>query len=182
MAASPSRLPLDRAVRYAVSDALASVKSYIDDLEYNQRRSNQELVVWKNYLAELRTLHQLLLSLPSLETADWLTDEQAEHAPTFTPFVSGLSDAKTNVRRIYTWLLSLSSGSSAKAASNLENNSDLLEQQKFYTHQIDQVLTQLQLLPKPGTNDWYDKYQPAVEQVESEVLVTSAQPLVSAVA
>ncbi|MEO1182449.1 MAG: hypothetical protein AAFX51_16735, partial [Cyanobacteria bacterium J06636_28] len=60
------RLPLDRAVRYAVSDALASVKSHVYDLEYTQRRSSQEVTTWNNYLAELRALHQLLLNLPSL--------------------------------------------------------------------------------------------------------------------
>ena len=69
MATSPWRLQLDRAVRYAVSDALAAVKSHAYDLEYTHRRPTQEVTTWANYLADLRTLHQLLLNLPNLETA-----------------------------------------------------------------------------------------------------------------
>lgn len=162
MAASPSRLPLDRAVRYAVSDALASVKSHVYDLEYSQRRSPQELATWHNYLAELRSLHQLLLNLPSLETAQWLTDEQADHAPTFTPFVHGINDARTSIRRVHSWLRSLPQGPAVSSTPTLEKNPVFLEQQ-YYIGQIDHALTQLQLLPVTGSDDWYTKYQPVVE-------------------
>lgn len=179
MAATPSRLPLDRAVRYAVSDALASVKSHIYDLEYNQRRSNQELATWNNYLAELRTLHQLLLNLPSLETATWLTDAQADCAPTFTPFINGLSDARTNMRRVHNWLLSLPTDVQSNVVSNLDSGSELLKQQQYYTYQVSQALAQLQLLPRPGSNDWYDKYQLATQQ---NVAAASSQTLVAAAA
>lgn len=174
MAASTSRLPLDRAVRYAVSDALASVRSHMYDLEYAQRRPKQELATWNNYLAELRTLHQLLLNLPSLETAQWLTDDQADYAPTFTPFVNRLSDAKTNIRRVHNWLLSLPKASVVANESILD--SVALEQQ-HYMGQIDEVLTQLQLLPVPGSDDWHHKYQPVVHApmptAKSPVLVSA---------
>lgn len=166
MAASVSRRPLDRAVRFAVSDALASVKSHVYDLEYTQRRSPEELAVWNNYLAELRSLHQLLLGLPSLETAEWLTDEQADHAPTFTPFVHGITDAKTSIRRVHNWLLSLPQVSLVKDSAFVENSSVFLERNQ-YVHQVEQVLTQLQRLPAAGSDAWYTKYQPAVETVVS---------------
>ncbi|MBT9311652.1 hypothetical protein [Leptothoe kymatousa] len=176
MAASPSRLPLDRAVRYAVSDALASVRSHMYDLEYAQRRSKQELAAWNNYLAELRALHQLLLNLPSLETAEWLTDDQADYAPTFTPFVNRLSDAKTNIRRVHNWLLSLPNAASVMGESSL--NSVAFEQQ-HYMGQIDHALTQLQLLPVPGSDEWHSKYQPVIP---TAVSAAKSPALVSAVA
>ncbi|MEM7062964.1 MAG: hypothetical protein AAF572_07360 [Cyanobacteria bacterium P01_B01_bin.77] len=179
MAASPSRRPLDRAVRFAVSDALASVKSHVYDLEYTQRRSPEELVAWNNYLAELRSLHQLLLSLPSLETAEWLTDEQADHAPTFTPFVHGITDAKTSIRRVHTWLLSLSKVSLAEDSTfTLEDNSVSLKRSQ-YVRQVEQVLTQLQRLPAAGSDAWYIKYQPAAETptVETVVSPQRSQPV-----
>ncbi|MEM9486885.1 MAG: hypothetical protein AAGA83_24700, partial [Cyanobacteria bacterium P01_F01_bin.116] len=175
---SPWRLPLDRAVRYAVSDALASVKSHMYDLEYAQRRSPQELATWNNYLAELRALHQLLLALPSLETAQWLKDDQAIHAPTFTPFVNGITDAKTSIRRVYNWLHSLPQTTSADSMSGIKNNSVLVERQR-YIHQIDKVFQQLQRLPAPGSDAWYAKYKPVMEPVSS---VSPQQPLVRAVA
>ncbi|MEO0395424.1 MAG: hypothetical protein AAF243_05470 [Cyanobacteria bacterium P01_A01_bin.137] len=153
------RLPLDRAVRYAVSDALASVKSHVYDLEYTQRRSSQEITTWNNYLAELRALHQLLLNLPSLEKAHWLTEDQEINAPTFTPFVHGINDAKTNVRRVHNWLLSLSQPI-ADSTSELSNDSDVMGQ-THYTHQVNQALTQLQTLPTPGSKAWQIRYQPA---------------------
>ncbi|MGD1854498.1 MAG: hypothetical protein ACFB2W_09615 [Leptolyngbyaceae cyanobacterium] len=157
MAASSWKLTLDRAVRYAVSDGLASVKSYVYDLEYTQRRSTQEIAAWNNYLRELRELHQLLLTLPNLEKAEWLSDDQIIGAPTFTPFMSGITDAKTNVRKVHSWLFSLlQSGDLAAAA---DQTSVSLEQE-YYTHQVDQVLKQLQLLPAPGSDTWYTKYQP----------------------
>lgn len=175
MAVSPSRLPLDRAVRYAVSDVIASVKSHIYDLEYNQRRSNQELATWKNYLADLRNLHQRLLNLPNLETADWLTDAQADRAPTFTPFVNGLSDARTNMRRVHSWLLSLPK----EAFSAGTSNTDVLKQQQYYTHQVHQALTKLQQLPRPGSDAWHNQYQPVVQ---NNVPASNSQQLVPAVA
>ncbi|MBE9067914.1 hypothetical protein IQ260_14770 [Leptolyngbya cf. ectocarpi LEGE 11479] len=170
MAASVSRRPLDRAVRFAVSDALASVKSHVYDLEYTQRRSPEELVAWNNYLAELRSLHQLLLNLPSLETAEWLTDDQADHAPTFTPFVHGINDAKTSIRRVHNWLLSL------PQASFTEDSAFFLERNQ-YVHQVDQALNQLQRLPVAGSDAWYAKYQPAVETVETVVSTQRPQQL-----
>ncbi len=172
MATSPWRLPLDRAVRYAVSDALASVKSHVYDLEYTQRRSPQELMTWNNYLADLRALHELLLNLPSLETAQWLTDDQAYSAPTFTPFVHGISDARTSIRRVHTWLLSLTQGTTG-GISELNNKSVLLERQ-HYIRQIDQALTKLQMMPTPGSNSWYAKYEPTVEKTLTPV--TTSQP------
>lgn len=178
MAASPWRLTLDRAVRYAVSDALASVKSHVYDLEYTQRRSTQEVAAWNNYLAELRALHQLLLSLPSLENASWLTEAQSINAPTFTPFVSGITDAKTNIRKVHNWLQSLPQ--TAGNTSALEKSSVGLEQQ-YYTHQVEQVLTQLQMLPAPGSDAWYAQYQPVLEKT-TVTPVASQQPLVRAVA
>lgn len=171
------RLPLDRAVRYAVSDALASVKSHVYDLEYTQRRSPQEVTTWNNYLADLRKLHQLLLNLPSLEKAQWLTEDQAENAPTFTPFVSSINDAKTNMRRVNNWLLSLSQVAEA-STSELIESSDIMEQ-KHYTHQVNNVLTQLQTLPAPGSKAWQTKYEPAVDVSPSRGI---QQPLVRAVA
>ena len=174
MALSPWRLPLDRAVRYAVSDALASVKSHMYDLEYAQRRSPQELAPWNNYLAELRALHQLLLALPNLETAQWLTDDHAMHAPTFTPFVSGISDAKTNIRRVYNWLHSLPQTAAEARMSGSKTSAALADQQR-YTHQVDQAFSQLQMLPAPGSDAWYRRYQPVAS-------VPSQQPMVRAVA
>ena len=171
------RLPLDRAVRYAVSDALASVKSHVYDLEYTQRRSSQEVTTCYIYLAELRALLQLLLNLPSLEKAQWLTDDQAIHAPTFTPFVHSINDAKTNVSRVHNWLLSLSQATTS-STSELSNDSDLMGQ-KHYTHQVSQALTQLQTLPTPGSKAWQIKYQPSVEASPSR---SAQQPLVAAVA
>lgn len=168
MAASPWRLPLDRAVRYAVSDALAAVKSYVYDLEYTQRRSPQEVVTWNNYLAELRSLHQLLLGLPSLEAAQWLTDDQAVSAPTFTPFVHGINDARTSIRRVHTWLLSLPPATAKGSAHELTSNT-VLEEQRYYVSQVDRALTQLQTLPVPGSNEWYARYQPAVEKTVATV-------------
>lgn len=165
MAVSPWRLPLDRAVRYAVSDALASVKSHMYDLEYTQRRSPQELETWNNYLADLRTLHQRLLALPNLETAQWLTDDHAMHAPTFTPFVSSIGDAKTNIRRVYNWLHSLPQSTTRTAQANAA-----LADQQHYTHQVDQALSQLQLLPAPGSDAWFRQYQPPAP-------VSAQQPL-----
>lgn len=179
MAASPSRLPLDRAVRYAVSDALASVKSHVYDLEYTQRRSPQELATWNNYLAELRALHQLLLTLPSLETAQWLTDAQADRAPTFTPFVHGINDAKTSMRRVHNWLISLPQATPEDSTHALEKTSVFREQQ-YYIHQIDQALKQLQMLPMPGSDAWYAKYTPAFEPLVASV--ASQQSRVRAVA
>ncbi len=176
MATSPWRLPLDRAVRYAVSDALAAVKSHVYDLEYAQRRSPQEVVTWNNYLAELRALHQLLLSLPSLETAQWLTDDQAASAPTFTPFVHGISDAKTSIRRVHNWLLSLPQSTSNKDSYGLNS---ILREQQYYIHQVDRALTQLQSLPVPGSDDWYARYQPTVEKT---VTAASKKSLERAVA
>ncbi|NEQ48974.1 MAG: hypothetical protein F6K11_02415 [Leptolyngbya sp. SIO3F4] len=176
MAASPWRLTLDRAVRYAVSDALASVKSHVYDLEYSQRRSTQEIATWNNYLSELRALHQLLLNLPSLEKAQWLTDDQSMLAPSFTPFVSGITDAKTNVRKVHNWLLSLSQESDS--TSDLEESSSVLEK-RYYTHQIDQAFKQLQMLPVPGSDAWYAKYQPVVESLTA---VAAQKPLAKAVA
>lgn len=176
MATSFWRLPLDRAVRYAVSDALASVKSHVYDLEYAQRRSPQEVTTWNNYLAELRALHQLLLDLPSLETAQWLTEDHAYRAPTFTPFFSGITDAKTSLRRVHGWLLSISQpaeGSTFKLKSSV-----LLEQQHYF-HQVDQALTQLQLLPTPGSDAWYARYQASTPTV---TLATPQHPLERAVA
>ncbi|MEM6252078.1 MAG: hypothetical protein AAF821_04070 [Cyanobacteria bacterium P01_D01_bin.156] len=172
MAASPSRLPLDRAVRYAVSDALASVKSHLYDLEYNQRRSNHELASWNNYLSELRALHQLLLNLPSLETAEWLTDAQADCAPTFTPFIHSLGDARTNIRRIHNWLLTLPKDALADA----DSDSVVLEQQQYYIYQINCALSQLQLLPRPGSDDWYERYQPAMQKPLSEAKLSTLVP------
>ncbi len=170
MATSPWRLPLDRAVRYAVSDALASVKSHVYDLEYAQRRSTQEVVTWNNYLAELRALHQLLLSLPSLETAQWLTDDQAISAPTFTPFVHGINDARTSIRRVYNWLLSLPPAPVKDIAYELNGNS-MLREQRYYINQVDRALTQLQTLPIPGSDEWYTRYQPAAEKTVASVAV-----------
>ena len=158
MATSTLRLQLDRAVRYAVSDALAAVKSHMYDLEYVQRRSPQELTTWNNYLVELRALHQRLLNLPSLETAQWLGDERTEQAPTFTPFFSGISDAKTNIRRVHSWLISLSQ----TATTGQEADAALLEQ-KNYSHQVTQALKQLERLPAPGSEAWLYRYQSAVE-------------------
>ena len=173
MTSASWRLTLDRAVRYAVSDALASVKSHVYDLEYSQRRSTQEVGSWNNYLAELRDLHQQLLNLPSLEKAQWLTEEHAYYAPTFTPFVSGITDAKTNVRKVHNWLMSL-------PALESENSSISLEQE-YYVHQVDQVLRQLKLLPTPGSKGWYTKYEPpVVETIPSTT--THHQSLVKAVA
>lgn len=169
MAASISRRPLDRAVRFAVSDALASVKSHVYDLEYTQRRSPKELVAWNNYLTELRSLHQLLLSLPSLETAAWLTDEQADHAPTFTPFVHGITDAKTSIRRVHNWLLSLPPASLTEDSAFVREDSSVSLERNQYVHQVDQALTQLQRLPVAGSDAWYTKYQPAAETVETVV-------------
>lgn len=180
MATSPWRLPLDRAVRYAVSDALASVKSHVYDLEYTQRRSPQELMTWNNYLVDLRALHQLLLNLPSLETAQWLTDNHAYGAPTFTPFVHGLTDARTSVQRVYSWLLSLPQETTADNMPELDETSVSLEQQQ-YIHQIYQALNKLQLLPTPGSDDWYNKYQPTVEKVFTPVTISqhSLEPVVA---
>ncbi|MEO0351313.1 MAG: hypothetical protein AAF282_14830 [Cyanobacteria bacterium P01_A01_bin.15] len=161
MATSTLRLQLDRAVRYAVSDALAAVKSHMYDLEYVQRRSPQELTTWNNYLVELRALHQRLLNLPSLETAQWLGDERAEQAPTFTPFVNRISDAKTNIRRVHSWLISLSQAATTGHESD-ESAVALLEQ-KNYSHQVAQALKQLERLPAPGSEAWLRKYQSAVE-------------------
>lgn len=155
------KLTLDRAVRYAVSDALAAVKSHIYDLEYSQRRPNQEVSTWNNYLVDLRNLHQLLLNLPSLEKAQWLADEQSIHAPSFTPFVSGITDARTTIRKVHNWLQSLPAADSADGVQGLEDSSVSLEQE-YYTHQVDQALTQLQQLPTPGSKLWYTQYQPAV--------------------
>ena len=177
MAASLSRLPLDRAVRYAVSDALASVKSYVYDLEYTQRRSSHELATWHNYLTELRSLHQLLLTLPSLETAQWLTDEQADYAPTFTPFLHGITDARTSIRRVHNWLSSLPQVAAFNSASARGKDSALLEQQ-YYVHQVERALRQLQSLPKPGSDAWFAKYEPVTEPVSA----MPAQRLVPAVA
>jgi len=174
MAAFPWRLTLDRAVRYAVSDALASVKSHVYDLEYGQRRSTQEIATWNNYLAELRALHQLLLNLPSLEKAEWLTEEQATNAPSFTPFVSGISDARTTIRKAHSWLLSLPKV--ADSTSGLEKNSVVLEQQ-YYIHQVDQAFSQLHRLPAPGSDAWYAKYQPVLT-----TSVVAQQSLAKAVA
>ncbi|MEM1250791.1 MAG: hypothetical protein AAGI69_00065 [Cyanobacteria bacterium P01_H01_bin.21] len=168
MATSLWRLPLDRAVRYAVSDALASVKSHVYDLEYNQRRSPHEVTTWNNYLTELRVLHQLLLNLPSLETAQWLSDDQAYTAPTFTPFVNGITDARTSIRRVHGWLLSLPQ---VAADSTSVASSSLLSEQNYYFNQVDEALTQLQLLPAPGSDAWYAKYEPNVEKT-----VTSVKP------
>ena len=162
MATSPWRLPLDRAVRYAVSDALAAVKSHVYDLEYAQRRSPQEVVTWNNYLAELRALHQLLLNLPSLETAQWLSDDQAGTAPTFTPFVHGITDARTSIRRVHNWLLSLPQV--AIDDSYELHSSTVLREQQHYIQQVDKALTQLQTLPAPGSDDWYARYRPAIEK------------------
>lgn len=169
MTTSTWRLPLDRAVRYAVSDALASVKSHVYDLEYTQRRSPQELISWKNYLTELRGLHQLLLNLPSLETAQWLADKHAHSAPTFTPFVHGITDAKTSIRRVHGWLASLSQATLDDSTSDLNNNSTLSEQQ-YYFNQVDQALVQLQALPTPLSSAWHAKYEPAIDTL------TVAQP------
>lgn len=166
MAASVSRLPLDRAVRYAVSDALASVKSYVYDLEYTHRRSPQELATWHNYLTELRSLHQLLLALPNLETAQWLTDEQVDYAPTFTPFVHGIADARTSIRRVHSWLSSLPQVHALDSASARGKDSVFLEQQ-YYVHQVERALKQLQALPKPGSDAWHAKYEPVTEPVSS---------------
>lgn len=166
MSASLWRLPLDRAVRYAVSDALASVKSHVYDLEYTQRRSPQELKSWNNYLAELRSLHQLLLSLPSLETAQWLTDEHGHSAPTFTPFVHGITDAKTNIQRVHGWLASLSRAT-AKDSTPEPVNSSTLSEQQYYFNQVDHVLAKLQMLPTPLSKAWLTKYEPAVEKLTS---------------
>ncbi|ESA32620.1 hypothetical protein N836_25230 [Leptolyngbya sp. Heron Island J] len=168
MATSPWRLPLDRAVRYAVSDALAAVKSHVYDLEYAQRRSPQEVGTWSNYLAELRSLHQLLLSLPSLETAQWLSDDQSHGAPTFTPFVHGITDAKTSIRRVHNWLLSLPQADVNDSSYEL-NGSSVLREQQHYIHQVDQALTQLQTLPAPGSDDWYARYRPTVEKAVASV-------------
>lgn len=173
------RLTLDRAVRYAVSDALAAVKSHIYDLEYSQRRSAQELGSWNNYLAELRGLHQLLLNLPSLEKAQWLTEDDSLYAPTFTPFVSGITDAKTNVRKVHNWLISLPTLESTNSTSDLGNGSVSLEQE-YYTHQVNQVLKQLQLLPAPGSKGWYAKYQTVAETAPSNT--NHHQSLIKAVA
>lgn len=167
MAVSPSRRPLDRAVRFAVSDALASAKSHLYDLEYTQRRSPDELVAWNNYLAELRSLHQLLLGLPSLETAEWLTDDQADHAPTFTPFVHGITDAKTSIRRVHNWLLSLPQVSLMDGGTFVSESNSVFLERNHYVHQVDKALTQLQRLPVVGSDAWYTKYQPAVETVVS---------------
>ena len=164
MKTSAWRLPLDRAVRYAVSDALASVKSHVYDLEYTQRRSPQEIISWKNYLAELRGLHQLLLNLPSLETAQWLADNHAHSAPTFTPFVHGITDAKTNIRRVHGWLASLAQTTLDDSTSDLKTKSALSEQQ-YYLNQVEQAVVQLQTLPTPLSSAWYAKYEPAVEKL-----------------
>lgn len=171
------RLPLDRAVRYAVSDALASVKSHTYDLEYTQRRSPQEVTTWNNYLADLRALHQLLLNLPNLEKAQWLTEDQANNAPTFTPFVSSINDAKTNMHRVHSWLLSLSQ-TAAASTSELTESANIVEQ-RHYTHQVSNVLTQLQTLPTPGSKAWQTRYAPAVEVSPARAV---QQPLVKAVA
>ncbi|EKV00830.1 hypothetical protein Lepto7375DRAFT_2965 [Leptolyngbya sp. PCC 7375] len=178
MATSPWRLPLDRAVRYAVSDALASVKSYVYDLEYSQRQSSQEVITWNNYLADLRDLHQLLLNLPSLETAAWLTDDDAYNAPTFTPFVNGIADAKTSIRRVHGWLLSLPHGTTDHKSERRSRSISI--EQEYYFRQIDKALTQLQLMPTPGSEAWYTKYEPAVEKVAS--VKASQQPRERAVA
>ena len=156
--------------------ALASVKSYVYDLEYTHRRSPQELATWHNYLAELRSLHQLLLALPSLETAQWLTDEQADYAPTFTPFVHGIADAKTSIRRVHSWLFSLPQVADSTSAQ--KKDSVFLEQQ-YYVHQIDRALKQLQTLPTPGSDAWYVKYEPVAEPVAP---MSSQHQLVPAVA
>ena len=166
------RLPLDRAVRYAVSDALASLKSHENDLENTQRRSSQEVTTWNNYLAELRALHQLLLNLPSLEKAQWLTDDQSINAPTFTPFVHSINDARTNVRRVHNWLLSLSE-STTDSTLELSNDSDVMGQ-THYTHQVNQALIQLQTLPSPGSKAWQIRYQPSETSSPSR---TTQQPL-----
>ncbi|MEA5466758.1 hypothetical protein [Leptothoe sp. PORK10 BA2] len=170
------KLPLDRAVRYAVSDALASVKSHVYDLEYTQRRSPKEVTTWNNYLAELRALHQLLLNLPSLEKAQWLTEEDTNNAPTFTPFVSGISDAKTNIHRVHSWLLSLSQVAKTGTSAMVES-SDLMEQE-YYTRQVNHALTQLQALPVPGSKAWQTRYQPSADVTPSRAV----PPLVRAVA
>ena len=156
------KLTLDRAVRYAVSDALAAVKSHIYDLEYSQRRSSQEVSTWNNYLVDLRTLHQQLLGLPSLEKAQWLGDEQSLYAPSFTPFVSGINDAKTNIRKVHSWLGSLPAAGTAAGTSVQQERSAGLEQE-YYTRQVNHVLQQLLQLPAPGSKTWYARYQPAVE-------------------
>ncbi len=174
MAASLWRLPLDRAVRYAVSDALASVKSHVYDLEYNQRRSPQEVVTWNNYLADLRALHQLLLNLPSLETAQWLTDDQAYGAPTFTPFVHGITDARTSIRRVHNWLLSLPQKTAVDSTYEFEDKSVLSEQQ-HYAYQIDKALTKLQMLPTPGSEAWYATYEPTLEHSLTPLTTTAPQ-------
>ncbi|MEM7795291.1 MAG: hypothetical protein AAF579_12690 [Cyanobacteria bacterium P01_C01_bin.118] len=186
MTSASWRLTLDRAVRYAVSDALASVKSHVYDLEYSQRRSTQEVDSWNNYLAELRDLHQRLLNLPSLEKAEWLSEEHGYYAPAFTPFVSGITDAKTNVRKVHNWLMSLSALEPTYSQSHLGDSSVSLEQE-YYVHQVDQVLKQLQLLPTPGSKSWYAKYEPVVEVAKPiaekiSSAPTSHQSLVKAVA
>ncbi|NEP61503.1 MAG: hypothetical protein F6K31_31890 [Symploca sp. SIO2G7] len=179
MAVSPLRLPLDRAVRFAISDALASVKSHMYDLEYIQRRPPQELATWNRYLTELRSLHQLLLALPSLETAQWLTDEQADGAPTFTPFINSISDAKTSIRRVHSWLLSLPQVKLADDTSDFFISAAAVSEQQQYVRQVDRVLKQLQTLPAPGSDAWYAKYKSTSEPVKP---VTSQHRLVSAVA
>ena len=85
-------------------------------------------------------------------------------APTFTPFVHGISDAKTNIQRVHSWLLSLPQADVLGSASDLSKKSVLLEQEN-YVHQIYQVLTQLEMLPVPGSEAWLAKYQPTIEPV-----------------
>lgn len=177
---TPWRLPLDRAVRYAVSDALASVKSHVYDLEYAQRRSPQEVSTWSNYLAELRSLHQLLLGLPNLETAEWLTDDQAYGAPTFTPFVHGITDAKTSIRRVHGWLHSLPQETVGNTSESKDES--LLFEQQHYIHQIEQALTQLQMLPAPGSDAWRKRYEPSIEKAIKSAKSSQQQTLERAVA
>jgi len=162
MTTSAWKLQLDQAVRYAVSDALASVRYQVSEIESNQNQSPPEwsdhLQTWSNYLLELRALHQQLLNLPSLETAQWLTDNDAELAPTFTPFVNSIYDAKVSVQRVHNWLLSLPQTTLTDNVTDFVSTSAFLERQN-YINQVTEALTQLTMLPSPGSEDWVTRYQ-----------------------
>lgn len=151
MQSSPWRLQLDRSVRFAVSDTLASVKSSISEMDHANQLSPQEKADWNDYLAELRRLHGELLALPNLETAAWLSEDLAVRAPLSTPFFTGLHDAKTQLRRVYGWLNSLPQSASGP------------EKQR-YAEMIEQALIHAQNLLVPGSEAWLNRRRQLEEQ------------------
>jgi hypothetical protein len=121
---------LDRAVRYAISDTVASVRCRICELEKLQSEDPysahiRTLSAWRNYFDQLRALHQQLLALPDLETAAWIPEDLDYTAPRFMAFTTGIKDARNVLLRMMRWLKALPEGEPAREATDLRSPSEL---------------------------------------------------------